>query len=53
MVELALDRLSLALNAKGATIELTVEVQDASHGEIVVDHLRSGGFSPDHDRELV
>lgn len=44
IVDVAHDRLSLALNPKGAVLGLVVEVQDARHGEAVLAALSSGGF---------
>ena len=46
IVEVAHDRLSLSLNARGAVIEIIVEVQDGAHGASVVQSLREAGFAP-------
>ena len=40
-------RLSVALPARSATLELTFEARDARHGEEVVEALRAGGFDPE------
>jgi threonine dehydratase len=45
IVDVAHDRLSLALNPKGASIEVVVEVQDAGHGEALRDRLAAHGFA--------
>jgi threonine dehydratase len=40
-------RLSVALPARSATLELTFEARDARHGEEVVETLKAGGFDPE------
>jgi threonine dehydratase len=40
-------RLSVALPARSATLELTFEARDAKHGEEVVSALRKDGFEPE------
>ena len=44
IIDVAHDRLSLALNPKGATLELTVELQDRGHGDRIVATLAAHGF---------
>jgi threonine dehydratase len=44
IVDIAHDRLSLALNPKRATIDLVVEVQDRHHGEMLLAALPEAGF---------
>ncbi|MDE8652875.1 hypothetical protein PYV00_14300, partial [Novosphingobium sp. H3SJ31-1] len=46
IVDVAHDRLSLALNPKGAAIDLVVEVQDVGHGGAVLGALERAGFRP-------
>ncbi|MET0282208.1 MAG: threonine ammonia-lyase [Steroidobacteraceae bacterium] len=45
IVDVTHERLSLALNPRGASLELVVEVQDSSHGHAVLEALRRGGFT--------
>ena len=45
IVDIAHDRLSLALNPKGATINVVVEVQDRAHGETLLATLTTSGFA--------
>ena len=40
-------RLSVALPARSATLELTFEARDAQHGEEVVTALEAAGFDPE------
>lgn len=44
IVDIAHDRLALTLNPKGAMVDAVVEVQDARHGEAVVQILRDRHF---------
>jgi len=44
IVDISHDRLSLALNPKGAVLSVVGEVQDRAHGETVIAALRSRGF---------
>lgn len=44
IVDIAHDRLSLALHAKGAVLATVVEVQDRAHGKALLQALRSQGF---------
>lgn len=46
IVDVAHDRLSLSLNPKGATLELTIEVEDEAHGTAVVRALVERRFEP-------
>ncbi len=39
--------LSVALPARSATLELTLEARDAQHGEEVVAALKTAGFDPE------
>ncbi|WP_296614634.1 threonine ammonia-lyase [Sphingomonas sp.] len=44
IVDVAHDRLSLALNAKGTVVEIVAEVESRDHGEAVLAALRERGF---------
>lgn len=44
IVDVAHERMSLALNPKRAALDLVVELQDAAHGERVLAALRERGF---------
>lgn len=44
IVDIAHDRLSLALNPKGAVLTVVAEVQDRAHGEAILCQLRADGF---------
>jgi len=44
VVDIAHDRLSLALNPKGAALDVVVEVQDRAHGQAVLDALNAEHF---------
>lgn len=46
IVDVAHDRLSLALNAKGATLALMIEVESIGHGEETATALCEAGFEP-------
>lgn len=44
IVDVSHDRLSLALNPKGASLELVLELQDGPHGDHVLEAVRARGF---------
>lgn len=44
IVDVTHERLSLALNPRGASVELVVEVQDRAHGDQLLAALREAGF---------
>lgn len=44
IVDIAHERLSLALNPKGAVLTVVVEVQDRAHGDAILFQLRADGF---------
>ena len=44
IVDVSHERMSLALNPKGAALDVTVELQDAAHGEAVIAALQAQGF---------
>ncbi|KTE04342.1 threonine dehydratase [Sphingopyxis sp. H038] len=44
IVDVAHERMSLALNPKRAALDLVVELQDSGHGTRVIEALRSAGF---------
>lgn len=46
IISVAHDRMSLAQNARGAVLDLVVEVQDRSHAEAVLEALRAERFNP-------
>lgn len=46
IVDMSHERLSLALNPKGAAIDLVIELQDEDHGRHVLAALAERGFSP-------
>jgi len=45
IVDLSHDRLSLALNPKGATIQVVVEIEDHSRGTMILAALAKAGFA--------
>jgi len=45
IVDLSHDRLSLSLNPKGATIHVVVEIEDHSHGIMMLAALAKAGFA--------
>lgn len=49
IVEIEHDRLSLALNAKGAQVDIVAEVQDRAHGKRLRVALEKGEFRCDED----
>jgi threonine dehydratase len=46
IVEIAHDRLSLALNPKGAMLDVVLELQDLAHGDQLVGVLQKRGWKP-------
>lgn len=46
IVDVAHDRMSLALNPKGAILDVVIELHDPPHGERVLEMLRTKGFMP-------
>lgn len=44
IVDVSHERLSLALNPKGAALDIVVELTDAAHGEAVIVALQAQGF---------
>jgi len=46
IVDVAHERLSLALNPKGAMLDVVLELEGAAHGERVLDTLRAEHFDP-------
>jgi threonine dehydratase len=48
IVEVSHRRMFLDVPAKGTTLDLTIEVRDAGHGQVVVAALEKGGFSVVH-----
>ena len=45
VIEVGHDRLSLALNAKGTVLDMTIELADAAMSDVLLEALASNGFS--------
>ena len=45
IIDVAHDRMSLALNAKGTVLDVVAEVESAAHGEALLAGLRTRGFA--------